>query len=81
MERHFTDGTEPTILPHYSVCGGSCNQGREPCPHPLACQVPLTEDEEPDFHRGERLVLACIVVGVGLVALGAVLGVALQSLR
>lgn len=65
------------------MCGGSCNQGREPCPHPLACQVPLTEDE-PDFHRGEQLVLACLFVCFGLIsigAIGAVVIVALQSLR
>ena len=39
MERHYDDGTEPTVLPHYSRhCTGPCNQGRLACPCPLACE-------------------------------------------
>lgn len=51
MEKHFSDGTEPTILPHFQdtyptadqiqpvrACRGTaCQQGRKLCPHPEEC--------------------------------------------
>lgn len=45
MERHFTDGTEPTILPHYTRCTGPCMQGRVTCPCPMSCQIEAELDE------------------------------------
>lgn len=69
------DGAQP----HYSMCSGRCNQGREPCPHPLACQVPL--DDEPDFYRGERLALGCVTVGLAVIALVSICAAAWHSLR
>lgn len=60
MERHYTDGTEPTILPHIQ-CSGPCNQGRIPCPTPGACEV-----QEPDFYGREHWL--DIVQGVVVVA-------------
>lgn len=31
MERHYTNGTEPDVLPHFTRCtGGPCDQGRKP---------------------------------------------------
>ncbi len=66
---------------HQSMCSGSCNQGRNPCPHPLACQVPLIEDELPVRWRFWGQLLVATAISVGLFAVGAVIGVALQSLR
>ena len=58
MEKYYSDGTEPDILPHFGVCQGvGCQQGRKPCPHPEDCM--LEEDRR----------LGCVVV----VALGAAL--------
>lgn len=47
MERHYTDGTEPDVLPHYSRrCTGPCMQGRVTCPSPTACQIEAELDED-----------------------------------
>ena len=59
MERHYDDGTKPTVLPHMRCCGGPCQQGRKPCPTPDACE--LDEDEE------DRLALATVIVAVATV--------------
>lgn len=56
MERHYDDGTEPTILPHMRCCGGPCNQGRKPCPAPDACELQEPQDKQ--------LVLVAVVVVV-----------------
>ena len=64
MEHYFTDGTEPTIMPHIH-CSGPCNQGRKPCPAPAAC-----ERVDVDGAEGEYLgaiVLAVIACGVSVV--------------
>lgn len=67
MERHYTDGTEPTILPHIQ-CSGPCDQGRIPCPTPEACEV-----REPDFygreHLKETLTDALLTAGVAAVVM------------
>lgn len=44
MEKHYTDGTEPTIMPHMH-CHGPCEQGRKPCPAPAACERVDTESD------------------------------------
>jgi hypothetical protein len=56
MEKHYTDGTEPTILPHIH-CSGPCEQGRKPCPAPDAC-------ERVDTSGGELEFLGAIVIAV-----------------
>ena len=56
MEKHYTDGTEPTILPHVRCCTGPCDQGRKPCPAPDACE--LRNDD--DLEMLGRIVLAII---------------------
>lgn len=38
MEKHYDDGTEPTVLPHF--CNGPCRQGRDKCPCPEVCESP-----------------------------------------
>ena len=66
MERHYDDGTEPTILPHMRCCNGPCQQGRKPCPAPDACELQEVEEE--------HLVFATVIVAVAtLVILLAVL--------
>lgn len=57
MERHYNDGTEPDVLPHWG-CNGPCNQGRLRCPTPAACRVP--EGEE--FDNRFPLVMVCIAL-------------------
>lgn len=63
MERHYTNGTEPDVLPHYSRCTGPCDQGRKLCPCPTACQA--AEDVEDEFSEMRiitRMVVAIIIV-------------------
>lgn len=63
MERHYDNGTEPDILPHY--CCGPCNQGRKPCPTPWACQQPEPEYQKDTIdHLLEAVLFVC---GVGCV--------------
>tara|TARA_R110000868_G_scaffold39383_1_gene137275 strand:- start:8558 stop:8782 length:225 start_codon:yes stop_codon:yes gene_type:complete len=61
MERYYTDGTEPDVLPHYSRhCSGPCDQGRRDCPFPVACQV----EERQVNDAVKLLVLVCLAVTV-----------------
>ena len=43
MERHYTNGTEPDVLPHWE-CHGPCRQGRAECPTPEACERPNNDE-------------------------------------
>jgi hypothetical protein len=56
MERHYPDGTEPDVLPHWS-CHGPCQQGRLRCPTPEACELPPEQDMV-------RVVLGDLVVSI-----------------
>jgi hypothetical protein len=70
MERHYTNGTEPDVLPHWE-CHGPCHQGRAPCPTPDACERPGDDQDGVDV-----LGLATVLVALALVA-AVVLGVLL----
>ena len=63
MERHYDDGTEPTILPHLCGCVGPCAQGRQACPHPDACLLPVQEDSTPLDRTGAFLLVLSIFAG------------------
>ena len=60
-ERYYNDGTEPDVLPHYSRCTGPCDQGRKPCPCPVACE----SHDESSYYRG---LAGLILSGAGVVA-------------
>ena len=65
MERHFDDGTEPTILPHYSRCTGPCDQGRKPCPCPISCETEQALGESTFRLLGQAflaVILAAVIV-------------------
>lgn len=67
MEKHYDDGTEPTILPHYARCAGPCQQGRALCPCPESCEAAL--DESILSLTGKAfvaVVLAVLVIAVGM---------------
>jgi hypothetical protein len=67
MERHFEDGTEPTILPHFGGCTGPCQQGRVACPRPQSCEQAL--DRSILRLAGQAflaIVLAGAVIAVGV---------------
>ena len=66
MERHFQDGTEPTILPHLRGCTGPCQQGRVACHRPECCDETL---EESVFRLVGKLFLAIVLAAV-LIVLG-----------
>ena len=67
MERHYQDGTEPTILPHQARCAGPCQQGRALCPCPELCEAAL--DRSILRLSGQAflaIVLAGVVIAVGV---------------
>lgn len=74
MERHYTDGTEPTVMPHLDqqhvlpvVCRGfSCQQGRLPCQTPHEC-VMQDDLEKPSSPLREALFLALLLGSVSAV--------------
>ena len=71
MERHYTNGTEPDVLPHYTRCTGPCQQGRVACPCPASCQIESELDENTFRLLGKAflavvLALAVIAIGVAL---------------
>lgn len=68
MERYYTNGTEPDILPHWE-CHGPCQQGRLPCPTPAACERP---DQDGVDLLGLGAVLLALAV-VAVIALGVLL--------
>lgn len=70
MERHYTDGTEPDVLPHWE-CHGPCHQGRVACPTPEACERPVAD--ESTFRLLGMAVLAVLLTAAVIVLLGVVL--------
>ena len=82
MERHYTDGTEPTVLPHMDprlrICRGfSCYQGRQVCQTPEHCTLAAeasTElgEEDPPTARSEieRILVITIVVASAAAVIG-----------
>jgi len=66
MEHHFQDGTEPTILPHYTRCTGPCQQGRVACPCPVSCEIEAALDER--TWRIFGLAALAVVLFVALIA-------------
>ena len=70
MNKEYHDGTEPDTLPHYTFCGGPCDQGRKPCPCPIACE------READNFDGLELLGKAVVWVLALIGLGVLIGVA-----
>ena len=76
MQRHYTDGTEPTVMPHLDqrnvlpvVCRGwSCQQGRLPCATPNECVL------EDDLERPASEINQAIFLAVLLMLVSGVLG-------
>jgi hypothetical protein len=66
MERHYQDGTEPTILPHFGGCTGPCQQGRAACPCPESCEAAL---DESSLRLAGKAFLAIVLAGV-VIAVG-----------
>lgn len=71
MELHYTNGTEPDVLPHYTRCHGPCQQGRVACPTPEACERPVAD--ESTFRLLGMAVLAVLLTAAVIVLLGVVL--------
>lgn len=73
MERHYSNGTEPDVLPHWNSneCHGPCHQGRAPCPTPEACERPV--DDEGTWRLLGQAFLAVVLAGIVVVLLGVVL--------
>ena len=68
MNREYHDGAEPDSLPHYAHCSGPCQQGRAPCPCPVAC-----EREASDLDISILGLLVCLVIiTLAIVGLGAI---------
>jgi hypothetical protein len=59
-EHYFTDGTEPTILPHMPCCKGPCQQGRKACPTPQACEL----DDDNDVIGSMALHIALVITAL-----------------
>lgn len=70
MERHYSNGTEPDVLPHWE-CHGPCHQGRAPCPTPEACERP--DHTEDTFRLLGQAFLAVVLAGIVVVLLGVLL--------
>ena len=66
MERHYTNGTEPDVLPHWE-CHGPCHQGRVPCPTPAACERP--DNDESTWRLLGQAFLAVVLAAVIVVLL------------
>lgn len=71
MNKEYFDGTEPTSLPHYTFCNGPCDQGRKPCPCPVACEKEAPSTDE----LGVFEVIGKFIVGVlAMIGLGVLVG-------
>lgn len=69
MQREYTDGTEPDVLPHWKECHGPCQQGRDPCPTPQACERP--HESEGSFRLlGQAFIAVMLLLAVVLLLLG-----------
>jgi hypothetical protein len=77
MERHYTNGTEPDVLPHYSRCTGPCDQGRKLCPTPEACC--LASDTEAE--GSTRAFTRPLFLAIALVALAVIVVLAIELPR
>jgi len=49
-------------------CGGSCDSGRQPCPHPQACVLPDDSGTSPGF-RLFLIAFAVVAACVGVVVI------------
>lgn len=63
-----SDETEPWVLPHFKACHGPCEQGRLPCPCPMAC-----EEAEESISPAWSIVVGIVVV-FAVIGFGAVVG-------
>jgi hypothetical protein len=70
MNREYHDGTEPDTLPHFTHCSGPCNQGRLPCPCPMACEIDALEADISVV----ALLVRLVVIALAFVGLGAIVG-------
>ena len=70
MNKEYHDGTEPDTLPHYTFCSGPCNQGRAPCPCPVACEREAAETDITVL----GLFVRFIILALAFVGLGAIVG-------
>lgn len=70
MERHYANGTEPDVLPHWE-CHGPCQQGRAECPTPAACERP--DNDESTWRLLGQAFLAVVLAVIVVVALGVLL--------
>ena len=71
MEHHYTDGTEPSILPRYTRCtGGPCNQGRKP----ELCLASCRKTSRDEALELEGLVWRTLALAMLAVALAASIG-------
>lgn len=68
-ERYYNDGTEPDVLPHYARCHGPCDQGRKPCPCPVACEM-----EAPDELSILGIFVKFIVGVLAMIGFGVLVG-------
>jgi hypothetical protein len=68
MERHYTNGTEPDVLPDWE-CHGPCQQGRQLCPTPEACERPGRDQDSADRALALMVVAATVVAVIVLAVL------------
>lgn len=66
------DTTEPWVLPHFKACHGPCEQGRKPCPCPMACEEPTSDDGVEAL--GLIVMALLVIVFFAILGLGAVVG-------
>lgn len=68
-ERYYQDGTEPTVLPHYMTCHGPCDQGRNPCPCPVACEMEAPNSDELGVFEflGKAVIIVLALIGMSVV--------------
>lgn len=64
------DETEPWVLPHFNTCHGPCEQGRKPCPCPMACEEPSKDDGVDSL----GLLMVGVVMLFAIIGVGAVIG-------
>lgn len=64
MNKEYHDGTEPDTLPHYAHCSGPCQQGRAPCPCPMACEREANDFDGLEF-LGKIVVWILALIGAG----------------
>ena len=70
MNREYTDGTEPDVLPHWrgaAECHGPCQRGRAPCPCPQACEHEFANEFDGLELLGRGVVWVLAFVGLGAV--------------